>query len=66
MSFLRTLKKLILGETWILPCGIGILLGASALIENAWPDLAGPVLLVGVLLVLVVSVAWTTRGARRT
>jgi hypothetical protein len=63
VSTLRTLKKLILGETWVLPCGIAVLLGAGALIEDALPDLAGFALLAGVLLVLVLSVARTARRA---
>lgn len=68
MSTLRTLKKLVLGETWILPCGVALLLVLSALIRPlaAWPDFGGPVLLAGVVLILLVSVGRTARGARRT
>ena len=68
MSLLRTLKKLVLGETWILPCGIAALLGVCAVARSlgGWPEFGGPLLLGGVIAVLLVSVARTARGARRT
>jgi hypothetical protein len=68
MSLLRTLKKLVLGETWILPCGVAVLLAASAVVRTlgGWPSFGGPLLLGGVIAVLLVSVARTARGARRT
>jgi hypothetical protein len=68
MSLLRTLKKLILGETWVLPCGVAALLVLGALIRHlaGWPGFGGPLLVAGVIFVLLVSVARTARGARRT
>jgi hypothetical protein len=66
MSTLRALKKLILGETWILPLGIAATLAAMALIESLagddWPHVGGPLLLAAVVAVLLASVA---RSARR-
>lgn len=66
MTTLRTLKRLLLGETWLLPAGIGIVVAAAGLLARpaipAWPHLGGFVLLAGVLAVLVASVA---RAARR-
>jgi hypothetical protein len=67
MSTLRTLKKLILGETWLLPVGIAIVVATTALLVRplagtAWHRVGGLVLLAGVLGVLAISVA---RGARR-
>jgi hypothetical protein len=67
MSTLRTLKKLILGETWLLPVGIAVVVATAALLvrplaATAWHSLGGLILLVGVLGVLAISVA---RGARR-
>jgi len=57
----RTLRKLILGETWFLPLGIALLIAlaalASVVAETAWHDAGGPVLLVAVLVLLVASVA---------
>jgi len=35
MSFLRTLRKLVLGETWALPVGVALALGAAALARLA-------------------------------
>jgi hypothetical protein len=65
MSTLRTLKKLLLGETWIVPSGIAVTVALSALARslaaNGWPHLGGFVLLAGVLLVLVSSVLRTAR-----
>jgi uncharacterized membrane protein YcjF (UPF0283 family) len=67
MSTLRTLKKLILGETWILPIGLAITLAGGGLVlrpfaNSDWPHLGGLLLLVGVLVVLLASV---NRSARR-
>ena len=67
MSTLRTLKKLILGETWILPIGLAIILAAGGLLlrpvaDSDWPDLGGFLLLAGVLAVLLASVNRSARG----
>ena len=67
MSTLRTLKKLILGETWILPIGLGVTLAAGGLLlrlfaNSDWPHLGGFLLLAGVVVVLLASV---NRSARR-
>jgi hypothetical protein len=67
LSTLRTLKKLVLGETWVLPIGVAVVVGAAALLlrplaATAWHELGGLILLAGVLGLLVISVA---RGASR-
>ncbi|MEA2130798.1 MAG: hypothetical protein QOJ85_3689 [Solirubrobacteraceae bacterium] len=67
MSTLRTLKKLVLGETWVLPVGVAVVVGAAALLvrplaSTAWHRLGGLIILAGVLGLLVISVA---RGAWR-
>ena len=67
MSTLRTLKKLVLGETWMLPLGIAAVVLACALVvrplaPHAWGTIGGLVLLAGVVAVLVASVS---RGVRR-
>jgi hypothetical protein len=59
---MRTLKKLVLGETWFLPLGIAAVLvvGGLALRPLApalWHDAGGFILLAGVLGVLLVGVA---------
>jgi hypothetical protein len=38
MGVLRSIRKLVLGETWILPGGIAVAVGAAALLRG----LAGP------------------------
>jgi hypothetical protein len=48
MSVLRTLRKLVLGETWIVPLGVLSVLLTGALLRAAVPgvwDAVGPVLL---------------------
>jgi hypothetical protein len=67
MTALRILKRLLLGETWLLPTGIAVVVGAAGLLlrpaaASAWPHLGGFLMLAGVLTVLVASVA---RAARR-
>jgi len=47
---LRQLRKLVLGETWSLPLGIGIALGIAALIHEVageWWEQAGGFILLG-------------------
>ena len=66
MTTLRTLKKLVLGETWTLPIGVAAALAAAAMLRrlapDAWAHVGGLALAVGVLVVLHVGVA---RSARR-
>jgi hypothetical protein len=65
MSFLRTLRKLLLGETWLLPVGLAIVLAATVLVRHllgdGWHDVGGFVLLTGVAGVLLLSVAVSAR-----
>jgi hypothetical protein len=60
MSFLVQLRKLVLGETWVVPLGVAIAVGGGAALRELAPgvwDAAGGALLVaaaaGVLLVSV-------------
>jgi hypothetical protein len=59
-TFLRTLRGLVLGETWTLPLGVALVLVAGALLREAapgfWEDAGGFVLLGGVVAVLLVAV----------
>jgi hypothetical protein len=62
MSTLRALKKLVLGETWLLPAGLAAVVAAAGLlvkplVDGAWQHAGGFVLLAGVLAVLLASVA---------
>jgi hypothetical protein len=60
VSFLRSLRSLVLGETLALPISVAALLGAAlalrAASEAAWDALGAPFLVVGVLAVLLLNV----------
>jgi hypothetical protein len=69
MKVLGTLRKLVLGETWLLPAGVvavalvGALI-ARPLLPGAWEHLGGFLLLAGVGGVLVASVSVSARPPR--
>jgi len=60
MSTLRTIRKLLFGETWLLPIGLAITLAAGDIVRplasNQWPRLGGLILLAAVLVLLLTSV----------
>jgi hypothetical protein len=62
MDTLRTLRKLVLGETWVLPLGAVVAVGAAALVRalagaHGWWRQGGGFVLFGlVLLALLVAV----------
>ena len=66
MTTLRALKKLILGETRIVPLGILAIVVAGTLIHHlaghAWTELGGVGLAPGVLLLFCFSVSRTARS----
>lgn len=51
MSLLRAMRKLVLGETWLLPAGVALALGIAATARGLagahgwWPSVGGWVLL---------------------
>jgi hypothetical protein len=59
---IRTLRKLVLGETWTLPIGVAVAVGACALVRvlagahGWWRDGGGFVLLALVVLALLAAV----------
>lgn len=61
MTTLRTLRKLLLGETWVLPLGVAATLAGGAvlrsLVPDAWAHAGGLALAAGVLFVLYAAVA---------
>lgn len=63
---MNALRTLILGETWALPIGVALLALLSIAADQAgldwWPDAAGPLLLAGATVLVLVSV-W--QSARR-
>jgi hypothetical protein len=66
MTVARTLKKLLFGETWIMPLGLIAVLAGTVLARHVlgeeWSHVGGFVLLTGVTAVLILSVR---RSARR-
>lgn len=69
MSVWRSLRVLVLGETWTLPLGIAVVLLAGAAVREAapgpWRDAGGFALLAAVLALLAFAVARGAAGARR-
>jgi hypothetical protein len=65
MTFLRTLRKLVLGETWVLPLGVASIAGAALAIDqlgsNTWHDAGGIVMVAAVVALLAASVAVSAR-----
>lgn len=63
MSVLRTLRKLVLGETWVLPLGVLAVLLAGGLLDTVAPSVwaaIGPAILpLAVLLALAAGVRRT-------
>jgi uncharacterized membrane protein len=69
VKLLGQLRKVVLGETWLLPLGVAAVVLAAALVVrpllgDAWDHAGGFVLLAGVVVVLVGSVAVTARPRR--
>lgn len=69
MTLLRTLRLLILGETWLLPAGVAVVLLAAAglrvLEPRLWRSFGGVVLLAGVAAVLALSVRRSAERKQR-
>jgi hypothetical protein len=69
MRTLRALKKLLLGETWLLPLGVATVIAAADLVRPlaplAWRHLGGFLVLAAILALLVASVARTARTRPR-
>jgi hypothetical protein len=65
MTTLRTLKKLLFGETWLLPIGIAAVVIVALIVRpldrHVWSDVGGFVLLAGVVTVLLTCVNRTAR-----
>jgi hypothetical protein len=68
MSWLRAMRKAVLGETWVLPLGVALLIGGAAVLEalapGAFDTVGGPLLAAGVVVLLLVAVARETRAGR--
>jgi hypothetical protein len=60
MSFLRALRKLVLGETWMLPAGVVLAVGIAAIVRvlagaDGWWRQGGGVVLAAALVVALVA-----------
>ncbi len=66
MTLAQAFRKLLLGETWLLPIGIAVTVAVAVLVRSAlgdeWRDVGGFVLLGGVAIALAASVARSARG----
>lgn len=60
MSLLRQTREAILGETWTLPIGVGVILILAVTLREIapaeWRSLGGPLLLISTLVLLVLLV----------
>lgn len=68
MTTLRTLKKLLFGETWLVPLGVAATVTVTGMLIRggaASAQIGGFVLLAGVLVVLLLSVARSGRRGTR-
>jgi hypothetical protein len=69
VSWLTVARKAVLGETWVLPLGVAILIGAAALLDAVAPDAfeaaGAPLLAAGVVALLLLAVAGEARGRSR-
>jgi hypothetical protein len=65
VNLLNTLKTLILGETWLLPLGVGLVVGVGAatrtLAGQAWRQYGALALPAAIAILLSVSVALSAR-----
>ena len=63
---MRELRTLLLGETWALPLGVGLLAVCAVVADRAdphwWPDAAGPILLVATTALVLGVIRHTSRG----
>jgi hypothetical protein len=60
MSFVRALRRLVLGETWVLPLAIAVAVGVAAILSAVadpgwWHQAGGPILTALTVLALGVS-----------
>jgi hypothetical protein len=71
MSTLAQLRKLVFGETWALPIGVGVALGVAGICravagDDGWWKHAGGFILLGmVALALTASLAGALRAVRK-
>lgn len=61
-TLLRSARKLLLGETWVVPLGVAVVVGGAAVLRaldaSLWSQWGGAVLVLGV-----VAVLWACTGS---
>ena len=67
MTFLRTLRKLVLGETWVLPIGVALAVGTAGVLrvlagDHGWWRESGGFVLLALVLVALLAAAARPRG----
>jgi hypothetical protein len=71
VTLVRTLRKLVLGETWVLPIGVALAVGVAGVLRALagdhgwWRDAGGFVLLGLVVVALLVAARAPTSPRRR-
>ena len=66
MTFMRTLRKLVLGETWVLPIGVALAVGGAGVLralagDHGWWRSAGGFVLLGLVMVALLAAAGRPR-----
>ena len=66
IALLRSLRSLILGETWTIPLGVAATVGIAALVkssfgDHAWDELGGFLLAGMIAITLVASISVSSR-----
>jgi ABC-type phosphate/phosphonate transport system permease subunit len=66
IALLRSLRSLILGETWTIPLGVAAAVGigavaSSAFADHAWDELGGFLLAAMIAITLVASISLSSR-----
>jgi hypothetical protein len=70
MTLLQTLRKLVLGETWVLPIGVALAVGAAGLLrasagDHGWWHSAGGFVLLGLVLLALLAAVRRPTSRRR-
>jgi hypothetical protein len=70
VTLLRTVRKLVLGETWVLPIGVALAVGAAGVLralagDHGWWRDAGGFVLLGLVLVALLVAARAPTSRRR-
>jgi hypothetical protein len=70
VTLVRTLRKLVLGETWVLPIGVALAVGVAGVLralagDHGWWRDAGGFVLLGLVVVALLAAARAPTSPRR-